>query len=97
MPRPVLAKTGIAANGSSPRSFSISSRHPLDVGGRQIDLVDDRQQFQVVIQCQVEVGDRLGLDALGCVHDDQRTVAGQERARTSWEKSTCPGVSIRFS
>ncbi len=54
--------------------------HPLDIGGGQIDLVDYRQQFQVVIQRQVEVGDRLRLDALGGIDDDQRAVARQERA-----------------
>ena len=51
----------------------------LDVGGRQIDLVDDRQKRQIVVQGQIEVGDRLGLDALRSIDDDQRAFASHER------------------
>ena len=33
-------------------------------------FVDDRQQFQIMFQCQVEIGNGLGFDALGCIDDD---------------------------
>ena len=97
MPVPNLAETGIAANGSSPRSFSISSRARVDVRGRQVDLVYHRQQLKIIAERQVEIGDRLRLDALRGIDDDQRAVARQSERRTSWEKSTWPGVSIRLN
>ena len=50
--------------------------HPLGVGGRQINLVDHRQDLQVVLHSQVSVGQGLGLDALGGVHDEHRPLAG---------------------
>ena len=53
----------------------------LRLGGRQIDLVDDRDDFQIVMQGQVGVGERLGLDALGGVHHQQGAFAGLQAAR----------------
>ena len=54
--------------------------HPLGVGGRQVDLVDDGQNLQVVLQGQEGVGQGLGLDALGGVHDEHRALAGGQGA-----------------
>ena len=53
--------------------------HPVHVGGGQVDLVDHRDDRQVVLQRQVEVGHRLRLDALGRVDQQQRPLAGHER------------------
>ncbi|CDN46190.1 hypothetical protein BN871_LI_00040 [Paenibacillus sp. P22] len=53
---------------------------PLRLRARQVDLVDDRKNLQVVVQRQIDVGQRLGLDALGRVHDQQRALAGREAA-----------------
>ena len=50
--------------------------HPLRVGGGQVDLVDDRHYLQVVVHRQIGVGQGLGLDALGCVHHQNRSLAG---------------------
>ena len=48
----------------------------LGPGSGQVDLVDDRQDLQVVVDGQIRVGQRLGLDALGGVHDKDRALAG---------------------
>ena len=50
----------------------------LGVGRRQVDLVEDRDEGQVLAQRQVDVGERLGLDALGRVDDEDRALAGLE-------------------
>ncbi len=48
---------------------------------RQIDLVDDRDDLEVVLDGQVSVRQRLRLDALRGVDEEQRAFAGGERAR----------------
>ena len=53
----------------------------LRLGGRQIDLVDDRNDFQVVVQRQVGIGQRLRLHALRGIHHQQRAFAGLQAAR----------------
>ena len=53
----------------------------LDVGGRQVDLVQHRHDFQALLDRGVAVGDRLRLDALRGVDDQQRAFAGGQRAR----------------
>ena len=50
----------------------------LGVGRRQVDLVEDRDEGQVLAQGEVDVGERLGLDALGGVDDEDRALAGLE-------------------
>jgi hypothetical protein len=52
---------------------------PLRLGGREVDLVEHRDDREVVLQRQVEVGERLGLDALGGVDQQDRTLAGGQR------------------
>ncbi len=54
--------------------------HPLDVGRGEVDLVDDRHDLEVVLEGEVEVGDGLRLDALGGVDEQQRPLAGHQRA-----------------
>ena len=53
----------------------------LDVGGGQVDLVDDGDDFEAVVDGEIGVGQGLRLDALRCVDDQQRALAGGERAR----------------
>ena len=53
----------------------------LDVGAGQVDLVDDRNDVEPVRDGEVRVGQRLGLDALRGVDDQQRALARGERAR----------------
>ena len=55
--------------------------HDFGLGAGQIDLVDDRDDLEVVLDGQVDVGQRLRLDALGRVDHQQRALAGRQRAR----------------
>ena len=48
---------------------------------RQVDLVDDRDDLEVVLDREVGVGQRLRLDALRRVDQQQRAFAGGERPR----------------
>ena len=45
----------------------------------KIDLIDDRHDLKVVIECKIYVGERLCLDALRCVNDENRSLARGER------------------
>ena len=65
----------------------LQSDHVLDlvddavrIRAGQVDLVDDRDDLQVVVQGQIDVGKRLRFDALRRVHDQKGAVAGGERA-----------------
>ncbi len=51
-----------------------------DVGGGQIDLVDDRDDLVVDLHRVIDVGERLRLDALGGIDHQQRALDGGERA-----------------
>src|SRR5690349_16816406 len=51
-----------------------------DVGGGQVDLVEHRHHLEPLLDGGVAVGDRLRLHALRGVHDQQRALAGGERA-----------------
>ncbi len=57
---------------------------PMDrgqVGVGQIDLVDHRHDREALFVREMDVGDRLRLDALGGVDDEERAFAGREAAR----------------
>jgi hypothetical protein len=53
----------------------------LRLGGRQVDLVEHGDDDQVVLQGQVQVRQRLRLDALGRVDEQDRPLAGREGSR----------------
>ena len=66
----------------------VDADHVLDllldavgVGGRQVDLVEDGQDLEIVVERLIDVGERLRLDALGGVDHQDRALAGGERAR----------------
>ena len=48
------------------------------MGGRKIDLVQDRDHFQIVIHGKINIRQGLRFDSLGRVHDQDRSVAGGE-------------------
>ena len=48
------------------------------IGGGQVDLVEHRQDLQVVLHGEVGVGQGLGLHALGGVHHQHRALAGRQ-------------------
>jgi hypothetical protein len=52
----------------------------LHVRRGQVDLVDDRNDLQVVLQRQIKVGQGLGLDPLGRV-DEKKTPSQEARER----------------
>jgi hypothetical protein len=73
-----LALTNTASRASRPIDLFADA---LGLGRRQVDLVDYRNDLQVVVQRQVGIGQRLRLDALGSVHHQQRALAGLQAAR----------------
>ena len=52
-----------------------------NVGALQIDFVDDRNNFEPVIDCEIRIGKRLGFDALRGIDDKQRALARSQGAR----------------
>ena len=50
------------------------------VGVRQVNFVDDRNDQQVLLHRQVDIGDGLRFDALRRVNDEQRALAGAQAA-----------------
>ena len=69
----------------------------VGVGLREVDLVRHRDDLELVVEGEVRVREGLRLDALGGVDEQERALAGLSDRETSYVKSTCPGVSIRFS
>ena len=55
--------------------------HSVNVRGRKVDLVDDGKYLKVVVEREVDVGQRLRFDALRRVHHEQRALARGKRAR----------------
>ena len=54
-----------------------------DVGVRQIDLVDHRDDRQALLVREMNVRHRLRFDALGRIDDQQRAFAGARLRETS--------------
>ena len=75
-PVPSLALARITSSRGIARTFSSSSMIVLGIGGGQVDLVEDRDQRQVLLQRKVDVGERLRLDPLGGVDHEDRALAG---------------------
>ncbi len=63
----------------------------LRLGGRQVDLVQDGDDREVVLHRQVQVGEGLGLDALGGVHQEDGALARGEGARDLVGEVDVPG------
>ena len=61
------------------------------VGRRQVDLVQDRDDFEPLLERRVAIGDALRLDALRGVHDQQRALAGGQRTRDFVREIDVPG------
>ena len=53
----------------------------VGIGLRQVDLVHDRDDLEVVLDREVRVRERLRLDPLRRVDDEQRALARLQRAR----------------
>ena len=50
----------------------------LGLSGGQVDLVESSHHFELVLNGQIAVGQRLGLDALGRVHQQDHRLAGRQ-------------------
>ena len=50
--------------------------HLVGIGAGKVDLVDDRDDLQVMVHGQVDIAQGLGLHALGGVHHQDSAVAG---------------------
>ena len=72
-------------------------RDAVGVGLRQVDLVHDRDDLEVVVDREVGVRERLRLDPLRRVGHEQRALARLQRARDLVGEVDVAGVSIRFS
>ena len=55
--------------------------HPIGVGGRQVDLVQDRHHLDALLDRGVAVRHGLRFHALRSIHHQQRTFARRQRAR----------------
>ena len=55
--------------------------HSVNISVRQVDLVDHRDDGQLLVVRQVDVGHRLRLDTLRRVHDQQCPLAGAQAPR----------------
>ena len=80
------AVAGLGADGQGlgavqPDVFFNFGLHPLHVGTREVDFVEDRDDLVVVVKSEVDVGERLRLHALRGVHHQQRAFAGGQGAR----------------
>ena len=56
-------------------------RRAVGIRLREVDLVHDRRDLEVVLDREVRIRERLRLDALRGVDDEQRSLARLERAR----------------
>ena len=80
MPSPVLALQGIACVGVDADHVLDLGPGALGIGLRQVHLVQHRHHLDAEVERGVAVGHRLRLDALARVDDQQRALAGRERA-----------------
>ena len=81
MPIPFFALARMHSARSMTSNSSISPMTRSGSAAGKIDLVNHRNDREIVFECQVVVGECLRFDALGRVDDEQRTFACRERSR----------------
>jgi hypothetical protein len=77
-PTPVLPETRRHVLGVAADEVGQLCGVLLRLGGRQVDLVQHRDDGEVVLHRQVQVGQRLGLDALRSVDQQHRALASRQ-------------------
>ena len=82
-PVPSFALRQDHASASSPMMSSIWRLRFVRLRAWQVDLVDDRNDLEVVLDGEVRVGERLRFDALRGVHQQQRAFAAASDRVTS--------------
>ena len=78
---PVLAEMRSTCSGVVADQVGHLLRGAVGVGLRQVDLVDDRDDLEVVLDREVGVRERLRLESLRGVDDEQRPLARLQRPR----------------
>ena len=81
-PWPVLPDVSRTSSGSQPMMWASSAAYFSGLRGRQVDLVEHRDDVEVVLQRQVEVGQGLRLDALRRVDEQHRALTGGQASGT---------------
>ncbi len=79
-PSPVLAEIRMISSAGMPRICLDLAGVAVGIGGGQVDLVERGDDLEVVLQREVAVGERLGLDALRGVDDEHDALARGEAA-----------------
>jgi hypothetical protein len=64
-----LALAKMASLVSIPMISSISSQTRMRIGAGQIDLVQYRKNFQILVNSHIDIGQGLGLDPLGRINN----------------------------
>ena len=80
-PTPVFAEIRSTRSGSSPSRSPSSRRRTVGIGLRKVDLVRGGDDLEPAVDREVRVRERLRLDALRRVDDEQRALARLQRAR----------------
>ena len=78
MPAPVLAEISSASSAAQAHDVLDLLLDPLGLGRRQVDLVEHRDDLVVGVDRLVGVRERLRLDALGRIDQQQRALAGAQ-------------------
>ena len=70
---------GTALGGNADDVLDFGARM-LYVGRGKVDLIDNRKDFQVIVDCEIGICQRLRLNALRCIHNEDRALASLQRA-----------------
>ncbi len=77
----------LSSKSGNPQKFPLDSQIPqlllglFDSRQRGIDFVNDADHRQTKLARLFQVGKRLGLDSLGCIHQKEGALARRQRAR----------------
>ena len=80
-PEPGLRRNQHGMRGIEADHFLDLLLDALGLGRRQVDLVEDGHDFMAGIERVIDIGERLRLDALARIDDEERAFAGRERTR----------------
>ena len=75
-----MAEISTASRGIEPDHILDLLADALGLGGRQVDLVEDRDDLVIVVDRLIDIGERLRLDALARIDHQQRAFAGRQAA-----------------
>jgi hypothetical protein len=76
-----LGRNGNGVGGIKPDHLLDLLLDPIGIGRRQVDLVENGEDLEVVFQRLVDVGQGLRLHTLAGIHHQNRALAGRKAAR----------------